>query len=58
MPARQVNFRASLPCSENNVLQPMQPRFLGCYMFFLLAPNILGGHSGPFSLHLSRQDSV
>ena len=28
--------------------------FFSCY----LAPNILGGHSGPFSLHLSHQDSV
>ena len=28
--------------------------FLFCY----LVPNILGGHSGPFSLHLSHQDSV
>ena len=23
VPAGQVNFRGSLPCSENNVLQPM-----------------------------------
>ena len=28
------------------------------FYFCYLAPNILGGHSGPFSLHLSHQDSV
>ena len=39
-------------------------RFLGRHMYLLLcsfcdlAPNIPGGHSGPFSLHLSHQDSV
>ena len=34
--------------------------FLGCYMYFLLASNILDevAISGPFSLHLSHQDSV
>ena len=28
------------------------------FVFCYLAPNNLGGHSGPFSLHLSHQDSV
>ena len=41
------------PDSEMPFLMEWQlsgkPRFLGSCMYFLLAPNILGGHSGPFS---------